>query len=57
MLCHMLSPFKNHNKEKSGNMTSSYIDASLKTFVRNRIGKTHNAKKCNMMCEHVIIQE
>jgi hypothetical protein len=45
MLCHMLSPFKNHNKEKSGNMTSSYIDASLKTFVRNHIGKTHNAKK------------
>jgi hypothetical protein len=26
-------------------MPSSCIDASLKTFMRNRIGKTHKAKR------------
>jgi hypothetical protein len=43
MLCHMISPFKNLNGKKSGNMISSCIDASLKTFMRNRIGKIHKA--------------
>jgi hypothetical protein len=41
----MISPFKTPNREKSGNMTPSYIDASLKTFMRNHIGKTHKDKR------------
>jgi hypothetical protein len=31
--------------EKLGNMTSSCIVPSLKTFMSNRIGKTHKAKR------------
>jgi hypothetical protein len=40
----MISPFKNPSRKKSGNMAPSCIDASLKTFMRNHIGKTHKAK-------------
>jgi hypothetical protein len=43
MLCHIISPFTNPSREKSGNMTSC-IDASLKTFMINRIEKTHKTK-------------
>ena len=58
MLCHMISPFKNPEGEKLGDMTSTHIDiASLKTFMRNRIGKTHKGKECNMMCGQIIVQE
>jgi hypothetical protein len=45
MLCHMISSFKNPYREKSGSMTSSCIVASLKTFMRNHIGKSHKAKR------------
>ena len=42
----MISPWKNPNREKSGNMTSTCIDiALLKTFMRNRTGKTHKGKR------------
>jgi hypothetical protein len=42
----MLLPFKNPGREKSGKAISSCIDiASLKTFMRNGIGKTHKVKK------------
>jgi hypothetical protein len=44
MLCHMMLPFKNPCMEKSVNMTSCVV-ASLKIFMRNRIGKTHKAKR------------
>jgi hypothetical protein len=44
MLCYMISPFKILTREKSVNMTSC-INASLKIFMRNRIGKTHKAKR------------
>jgi hypothetical protein len=45
-LCHMILPFKNPGREKSGKMTSSCIDiASLKTSMRNYLGKTHKVKK------------
>ena len=42
----MISPFKNPDRKKLGDMTFSRIDiASLKTFMRNRIGKTHKGKR------------
>jgi hypothetical protein len=41
----MILPFKTPGREKSGKTTSSCIDiASLKTFMRNRLGKTHKVK-------------
>jgi hypothetical protein len=41
----MVSPLKTPNREKSGGMTSSCIDALLKIFIRNHIGKTHKTKR------------
>ena len=42
----MISPLKNPNREKSGDMTSTRIDiVSLKTFIRNCAGKAHKGKR------------
>jgi hypothetical protein len=45
MLCHMILPFKNPCREKSSNMTSSCIVASLKNLYEKPYMKTHKAKR------------
>jgi hypothetical protein len=45
-------PIKNSGKEKSGKMRSSLIDiASLKTFMRNHLGKTQKVKRVSSYIE------
>jgi hypothetical protein len=45
ILCRVILPFKNPGREKLGQITSSCIDiVSLKTPMRNHLGKTHKVK-------------
>jgi hypothetical protein len=54
ILCRVILPFKNPGREKLGQITSSCIDiVSLKTPMRNHLGKTHKVKKCFLMSKQV----
>jgi hypothetical protein len=52
-----MSPLKNHVGKKSGNIYNHVNIASLKSIMRNLIGKTHTGKRvqCDVWC-HVILR-